>query len=82
MFFITQNEKQHHKATVVETRSFSQGKIQLFKDYLDARNFQFINNIEYSNTAYDEFIRLYYDIFNKSFPFRENKHDSKNVFQY
>jgi len=38
-FLITQNGKQHHKATVVKTRSLSQANIQLFKENLDAQNF-------------------------------------------
>ena len=70
---ITHNEKQHHKATVVKTRSFSQANIRVFKENLDAQNFQFINNIECPNTAYDEFMKIYSAIFNKSFPLHESR---------
>ena len=58
--------------TVVKTRSLSQANIQLFKENLDAQNFQFINNIESPNTAYDEFMKIYSAISNKSFPLHES----------
>jgi len=46
--------------------------IELFKETLDAQHFQFINTIEGPNAAYDEFIKIYSALLNKSFPFRES----------
>lgn len=71
-FLITQNKKQRHRAAIVQTRSFSQANIQIFKDNLAKLNFQFINGIECPNVAYNEFIKLYSTLFNKSFPLRNS----------
>ena len=43
-----------------------------FSEYQDAQTFQFINNIVYPNSAYEEIIELHYTLFNKPVPLRHS----------
>ena len=63
----------HHSGIIITDVAdhFGTSNIQLFKENLDAQNFQFMNNIECPNNAYNEFIRIYSAVFSKSFPFHE-----------
>jgi hypothetical protein len=77
IFHIVSTKSAQHKISVSQNRLFSANNINLFKTNLDQADFRDVLESTCPDESYNNFLRVYLNIFDKCFPLRDIKHRSK-----
>jgi hypothetical protein len=77
IFYCVQCKPTQSKNAIIKKRSFSERNVKLFKSYLDEMNFTQILQINCPNEAYNNFIVMYKEAFEKAFPLLDKRPNSK-----
>lgn len=78
-FYITRGKHKHIETSKIKIRILSRNNINKFKTLLDQTDFSHILQIACPNTAYNEFVKLYTEAFEKSFPLRQKSNKTNNI---
>ena len=77
IFYCVKCKPTQSKNAIIKKRSFSERNVNLFKSYLDEMNFTQILQINCPNEAYNNFIVMYKEAFEKAFPLLDKIPNSK-----
>ena len=79
-FHIANNKPNHTNSnTQRPTRKLTNNNISKFREYLGSTNFDTIMEIDFPNEAYNRFMELYKNIFDKAFPVTITKRNKKYI---
>ena len=78
-FYISKSNISHENPDYCTYRSFSESNVNTFKNNLEQCNFNAIHQTSCPNDAYNKFMNLYKNAFEKAFPLKRSKIQRKNI---